>query len=73
MSVEKLNDEQLEQHRAECEARYWLGKVGTSPISVNRLKAKIAKKRGQPAAERLVDDMRSEYCKQKGIEHVRVS
>ncbi len=54
-----------EQHRAECEARYWLRETGGDKAQVIDLHRRIKKKRGQAAADKLITDMRSEWKKIK--------
>lgn len=54
-----------EEHRAECEARYWLEKGYTTKANINDLRDQIAKKRGVKAANYLIDNMRKVYKEQK--------
>jgi hypothetical protein len=56
-----------EQHRHECECRYWLEDTKGSKPAVDARMARIAKKRGQRAADRLRDGMRAEYAMQRGV------
>lgn len=53
-----------EKHRAECEARYWLSKGYKTPSMIERLRESIRVKRGANAADKLINDMRTEYRKQ---------
>lgn len=55
-----------EQHRAECEARYWLGMGFTTRSKTEQLREEIRKKRGQKAADYLIENMRIEWSKQHG-------
>lgn len=55
-----------EQHRRECEARHWLSRGYGSPGKAKELHDRIAAKRGPAAADRLIEDMRQEYRRQKG-------
>lgn len=50
-----------EQHRAKCEARYWLKATGGKPAEVQALLVRIKKKRGKAAANRLIQDMRQQW------------
>ena len=56
-----------EQYRAECEARYWLKSIGSSKSAFDAVIARIAKRRGVAAAERLGDTIRNEYRKQRDL------
>lgn len=53
-----------EKYRAECEARYWLGRGYTTKAMTNQLSDEIAKKRGIKAANYLIENMRKVYRKQ---------
>jgi hypothetical protein len=46
-----------EQHRRECEARQWLAWGYTTPAKIDELRKRITAKRGEAAAERLIQDM----------------
>jgi hypothetical protein len=50
-----------EIHRAACEARHWLAKGYTTPARIRELHERIKAKRGQAAADRLIEDMRREW------------
>lgn len=54
-----------EQHRAECEARHWLAITRGDPQAVSDLMERIAKRRGQAAADRLLYQMRREWTRQR--------
>ena len=54
-----------EQHRAECEARHWLAITRGDPQAVADLMGRIAKRRGQSAADKLRDQMRLEWARQR--------
>ena len=54
---------QEDQHRAECEARHWLKVTRGDPVAVDSAMAAVAKRRGQPAADRLRELMRVEWRK----------
>lgn len=51
----------VEQHRRECEARNWLRRGYTSPEQVEALMQRIAKLRGQAAADELREEMRRQW------------
>jgi hypothetical protein len=53
-----------EQYRHECECRHWLSWTGGNKPMIDDLIARIAKQRGQAAADRLRDGMREEYRRQ---------
>lgn len=55
-----------EQYRAECEARYWLSTGFTTRSKTEQLREEIRKKRGQKAADYLIENMRVEWSKQNG-------
>lgn len=55
-----------ETFRAECEARYWLSKGYTTRPKTEQLREDIKKKRGQKAADYLIENMRKEWSKQNG-------
>lgn len=55
-----------EQYRAECEARYWLGMGFTTRSKTEQLREEIRKKRGQKAADYLIENMRKEWSKHNG-------
>lgn len=50
-----------EQHRRECEARYWLQQTGGRKAEVDDLIARITARRGKDAAEQLRQDMRDQW------------
>ena len=50
-----------EQHRRECEAREWLSRGYRTPTTVADLKRRIAAKRGERAADELVEEMRRQW------------
>lgn len=50
-----------EQHRRECEARYWLKAGYGHPVRIDELMASIAVKRGQAVADRLREEMRRQW------------
>lgn len=54
-----------EQYRAECEARHWLAITRGDPQAVADLMGRIVKRRGQAAADRLRDQMRLEWTRQR--------
>ena len=54
-------DEVTERMRHECEARHWLRQGYTTPKLVAELQARIAAKRGEDAAEALVQEMRRQW------------
>ena len=55
----------IEQHRHECECRYWLDETGGNRALVEELMQRIEKKRGKAAATRLYRGMRDEYLARK--------
>lgn len=61
-----MNDS--EQHRRECEARFWLSRGYGSREKAEELRQRITAKRGPAAADRLIEDMRQEYRRQRGGE-----
>lgn len=56
----------VEQHRLECEARDWLRRGYVSAAAVDELMERIAKVRGQAAADRLRVEMRRQWRLQQG-------
>lgn len=50
----------LEQHRLECEARYWLRRGYSTPDKVLEL-GELLQKRGAVSLERLLDEMRRQW------------
>jgi hypothetical protein len=58
----------VEQFRLECEARDWLRRGYDSPSSVDDLMQRIAKLRGQEAADLLREEMRRQWRLQRGAE-----
>ena len=51
----------VEQHRHECECRYWLDETGGNRPLVKELIDRIEKKRGRAAANRLYQGMKDEW------------
>ena len=49
--------EQQEQHRRDCEARFWLKQTGADRQAVADMLTRVAAKRGQPAADQLRAEM----------------
>lgn len=49
------------KHLLECEARTWLRKGYTSTERIRHLTEMIGQKRGAAAAERLVEEMRTQW------------
>lgn len=56
-----MNDSPTEQHRRTCEARHWLRQGYVTVDQVDDLIDRIAKKRGQEAADQLRQDMRQQW------------
>ena len=54
-----------EQHRRECEARYWLKQTGGRKAEVDALIFRIEARRGKQAAQQLLTDMRNEWERTK--------
>ncbi len=52
-----------EQYRRECEARGWIRRGYTTRDQVAALRERIAAKRGESAADRLVEEMRRQWAK----------
>lgn len=51
-----------QQHRLECEARYWLARgVDQSSSQLEAFKAKIKSKRGQAGLDTLLEEMRRQW------------
>jgi len=50
-----------EQHRYECECRYWNAYTNGDKQVVAGVIERIAKKRGRAAADKLLDGMRKEW------------
>lgn len=48
-----------EDHRRVCEARQWLRLGYNNPMDIKSLRARIAAKRGERAAEQLISDIGS--------------
>jgi hypothetical protein len=55
-----------ESFRHETECRYWLSWTGGNRAMIDDLIVRIAKRRGQVAADRLRDGMRVEWRRQNG-------
>lgn len=53
-----MTPEALEQHRHECEARYWLDVTSGDEEQIDEKMKAIAKKRGFKAADRLRAEIR---------------
>lgn len=51
----------VERYRMECEARDWLAKGYTEPGRVDALMERIARLRGQAAADALREEMRRQW------------
>lgn len=56
-----MADLEQRQHMLECEARTWLRKGYDSTARIAELTELIRQKRGQAAAERLVEEMRRQW------------
>lgn len=54
-----------EQHRRECEARYWLKQTGGNKAEVADLIGRIEARRGKQAAAQLLADMRDQWKNNK--------
>lgn len=62
-------DDDMEAYRRLCEARHWLRQGYTSWGKVRELRGRIAEKRGEEAAELLVQDMREQWkCRRQWME-----
>lgn len=53
------------QQLLEAEARAWIGKGYSSPERIQELRATITKHRGAAAAEKLTQEMRRQYRRQR--------
>ena len=62
-----MPDTYSEDWRRTCEAREWLRRLERDPVRIKALLLRIGQKRGQRAADRLRDDMRGEWVKQRGL------
>ena len=49
------------QYMLECEAREWLRRGYNNPSSIRILKSKITRRRGEAAAEKLIEEMRRQW------------
>lgn len=58
-----MNDE---QHRLECESRFWLRETKGNKKTVDELIARIEKRRGKQAADQLRDEMRRQWQSRNG-------
>jgi hypothetical protein len=58
-------DNDGEEWRAQCEARYWLKGLGRSKDKFDVLIARIRKVRGQAASDRLAANIRKEWTTQR--------
>lgn len=56
-----------EDHRRECEARTWLRMGYDGPAAVDDLMVRIAKHRGQAAADALRAEMRRQWLLNQGV------
>lgn len=54
---------EIEWHRRECEAREWLRLGYATPERIADLKQRITARRGEAAAEHLIDEMRRQWQK----------
>lgn len=54
-------DPSTRQHMLECEARNWLRQGFNQARAVDELMERIAKHRGQPAADALREEMRRQW------------
>lgn len=61
-----MTPDEVEDYRRETEARRWLELGYNTPALIANLRKRITAKRGEAAAERLIQDMRKEYGKQAG-------
>jgi hypothetical protein len=52
-----------EQHREQCEVRYWLRMKVSYPLNLKKHMDSIASKRGEPARARLVTLCRDQWGK----------
>lgn len=53
----------VEDHRRACEARHWLREGYSTPALVGELMERIAKKRGEGAAQELRLEMRAQWAR----------
>ena len=58
-----MNDE---QHRLECEARFWLRETKGNKAAVDELIGRIEKRRGKQAADYLREEMRRQWQSRRG-------
>lgn len=56
-----------EAYRRECEARTWLRMGYDGPAAVDELMVRIAKHRGQAAADALRAEMRRQWLLKQGV------
>lgn len=56
----------LEDHRRVCEARFWIRQGHTDAAAVDALMERIAKRRGQSAADALRAEMRAQWRDRAG-------
>lgn len=56
----------VENFRRQCEARHWLAEGYGSADRIGELMERIAKRRGQAAAEALRDEMRVQWKLRQG-------
>lgn len=61
-----MTPDEVEDYRRALEARQWLAWGYNTPDLIARLRKRITAKRGEAAAERLIQDMRKQYAKQMG-------
>jgi len=55
-----------EQHRHECEARFWLAETGGNADQVDGQMERITRRRGKEAADRMRAEMRRQWLIQRG-------
>ena len=58
-----MNDE---QHRLECESRFWLRDTKGNKVAVDELIGRIEKRRGKQAADYLREEMRRQWQSRRG-------
>lgn len=58
-----MNDE---QHRLECEARFWLRETKGNKLAVDDLIGRIGTRRGKRAADELREEMRRQWQSLRG-------
>lgn len=55
-----------DQHRRECEARYWIRHTKGNKTTVDELIGRIERRRGKLAADGLRDEMRRQWQSRMG-------